>query len=258
MINKPNLIKGIPTLIVRALPVPYYYGRYAGQNIPSQAESIFKTYINYLSEALKQMSELLGNEHCTSLKTKVDQLAKVNPSEVEAEIVEITRNLSEICTQNKSKIKEGYEGENGLKKSFVELFRDVVDTTKVLIINNSDDTDWVEGLKTKLTKNCYYDVEISQTKAQNFSDLMVKSDVIVFASATPQTIHEEIKFLSTYRKPGLVLGSLQKDEKLDQQTMRNGSWLRSRGIDVLFKIFSPMRLFTTIDKINMRFLLQGK
>ncbi len=257
MINKPNLIKGIPTLIVRALPVPYYYGRYAQQDVPPNAHSIFKTYINYLSEALKQMSELIGDEHCTSLKTKVDQLIKVNPAEVETGIVEVTRNLSDICTQNKDKIKEGYEGENGLKQSFVELFRDVIDTTKILIINNSDDIDWVEGLKTKLTKNCYYDVEISQTKAQNFTDFIVKSDVVLFASATPQSIHEEIEIISTYHKPCLVLGGLKKDEKLDQQTIRNGSWLRSRGIDVLFKIFSPMRLFTTIDKINIRFLLQG-
>ena len=251
------MIKGIPSLIVRALPVPYYYGRYAGQDIPSQAESIYRTYIKYLLETLKQMSELLGNEQCATIKAKVEQLPKVNPSEVEAGIIEITSKLSEICTQNKSKIKEVYEGENGLKKSFAELFCDVIEKTKVLIINNSNDPEWVDGLQRKLIKNCYYDVEISQTNAQEFSDLMVKSDVVVFASATPQTIHEEIKFLDTYRKPGLVLGGLKKDEKFDQQTMRNGSWLRSRGNDVLFKIFSPMRLFTTIDKIHIRFLLQG-
>jgi hypothetical protein len=257
MINKPNLVKGIPSLIVRALPVPYYYGRYAQQDVPPKAQSIFNTYINYLSGTLKQMSEFIGDEDCKSLKIKVEQLKKSDPSQVEAEIIEITRKLSEICTKNKAQIKEVYEGESGLKKSFAELFCDVIEQTKVLIINNSDDPEWVDGLQKKLTKNCYYDVEVSNTTAQDFSDLMVKSDAVVFASAAPQSIHEEIEFLGTYNKPGLVLGSLHKDEKLDQQTMRNGSWLRSRGINVLFKIFSPIRLFTTIDKINMRFLWQG-
>jgi hypothetical protein len=257
MINKPNLVKGIPSLIVRALPVPYYYGRYAQQDVPPAAQSIFDTYIDYLSGTMKKMSELIGDEDCKSLKIKVEQLKKSDPSQVEAEIIEITRKLSEICTKNKARIKEVYDGENGLKKSFAELFCDVIEQTKVLIINNSDDPDWVAGLQKKLTKNCYYDVDVSKTTDQDFSDLMVKSDTVVFASATPQSIHEEIEFLGTYNKPGLVLGSLQKDEKLDQQTMRNGSWLRSRGVDVLFKIFSPIRLFTTIDKINMRFLWQG-
>ena len=257
MINKPNLVKGIPSLIVRALPVPYYYGRYAGPDVPPKAKTIFNTYVNYLSGTMKQMSELIGDEDCKSLIIQVEQLANSDPSQVEAKIVELTRKLSGICTKNKAQIKEAYEGESGLKKSFADLFCDVTEKTKVLIINNSDDPEWVDGLQKKLTKNCYYEVNVSNTKAQDFSDLMVKSDAVVFASATPQRIHEEIEFLGTYHKPGLVLGGLKKDEKQDQQTMRNGSWLRSRGIDVLFKIFSPIRLFTTIDKINMRFLLQG-
>ena len=46
---------------------------------------------------------------------------------------------------------------------------------------------------------------------------------------------------------------LKKDKKFDQQTLRNGAWLERKGHEVLYKIFTPLRLFTTVDKIYMKF-----
>ena len=96
----------------------------------------------------------------------------------------------------------------------------------------------------------------TKIEADKFSDEILENDFVVFASATPQTIHEDVNMLQTYHKPGLILGNLSQDSKLNQQTIRNGAWLRKSGYNVLFKIFSPLRLFTTIDKINIRYLLQ--
>jgi len=255
MINKPNLVKGIPTLIVRALPVPYYFSRYARDQVPAKAIALFNSYVRYLSQSLSQLSERIGDNRCASLKNRIDQLTRITPISVETEIIDVTSQLSEICTQNKDKIKQAYESDDGLKNSLAQLFGEMIDKTKILLINNSDNPEWVAGLALKLTNSCNYAVEICANKAPNFSDAIVNCELAIFASATPQSIHEEIELLHTYQKPGLVLGGLQKDEKLDQQTIRNGSWLRKRGVDVLFKIFSPIRLFTTIDKIYMKFLL---
>ena len=158
MINKPNLVKGIPPLIVRALPVPYYFGRYVRCRVPAKAEAIFNSYVSYLSQCLSQMSEIINDERCASLKTKIDQLTQLEPAKVEDEIIDITSQLSAFCTENREKIKDVYESDNGLKNSLTELFDKVIKKIKVLLINNSDNAEWVEGLQSKLTNNCYYDV----------------------------------------------------------------------------------------------------
>lgn len=257
MIRKPNVVKGIPSLIVRSLPTLYYYGRYARAKIPAKAKIIFDSNIKYLSAALAKMAAVISDKNLDSLITDVNELSNTAPEKVEEKVYEITRKLSSTCVNNRDALKQAYEGEKGLKKQLTDLFCEIAEKTKVVLIDNNNQADWVDNLSKKLTANCYYDVNITKTTADDFSDIIVKSDFVVFASATPQSIHEDVEFLETYRKPGIVLGSMQKDEKLDQQTMRNGSWLKNRGYDVLYKIFSPMRLFTTIDKINIKFMLNG-
>ena len=124
------------------------------------------------------------------------------------------------------------------------------------LINNNNETEFVDKISSTLSSSCYYDVDKAKPGSEGFIDKIVNSDFVLFASATPQSIHEDVEYLETYRKPGLILAPIKKDEKLDQQTIRNGSWLKNRGYEVLYKIFSPMRLFTTIDKIMIRDFLQ--
>ena len=257
MIRKPSVVKGIPSLLVRALPILYYYGRFAEKNIPAEAKSIFNSYTKYLSEAIKKMNTVVADKDLDLLVAEVNQLLNLDYHKIETEVFEITKKLSQFCIKNSEIIKKEFEGKSGSKTSLVDLFARTIEKTKILLLNNDNNYDWVNSLSKKLISKCYYDVTITKISADDFSDNIVKSDFVVFASATPQSIHEDVEFLKTYQKPGLILGSLQKDEKLDQQTIRNGSWLKSRGYDVLYKIFSPMRLFTTVDKINIRFMLNG-
>lgn len=257
MIREPNIVKGIPALIVRVLPILYYYGRFAPEKVPLKPLSIYHNHVKYLKKSLKEMTNLVKDERLIQLQTEIDSLKKLTSDQIEAKVYDFTRSLSEICLTNSDALKHGMDGSDGLKKSLLDLFCDIIQKTKVLIIDNSDQPDWVENLGNKLAAICYYDVTKTRMGVEQFSDKLVNNDFVVFASATPQTIHEDVEILKTYKKPGLVLGSIQKDIKLDQQTIRNGSWLRNRGYDVLFKLFSPIRLFTTIDKIYIRYLLQS-
>jgi len=256
MIQKPNVVKGIPTMIIRALPTLYYFGRYADGKIPNQAKNIFDSYLKYLDKAIKELIKIIPDKNLDTLSAEILSFNEIKTSEIESAVFNITSKLSKICQDNSEDIKQNNVGPNGLKMKLEKLFCDIIPQTKVLLVDNNNQQEWVESLEKKLTKNCYYKINKSKYEAEQFSDQFVNNDFIVFTSAAPQSIHEDIELLKTYKKPGLVLGNIEKDGNLSQQTIRNGSWLKSRGFDVLFKIFSPLRLFTTIDKINIRFLLQ--
>ncbi len=256
MVRKPNIIKGIPAVIVRALPSIYYYGRYAGEKIPSAARTIFESHLNYLNQAIMKTAVIMRNPELEKLAAHVARFASLHPSRIEPAVYRLSGALSGIFSAQKDIVRATFDDDSETKNALIELFRTTVRRPGIAIIDNGNELEWVDKLATTLRSSCYYEANITRPLAENFSGTMVASDFILFASATPQRIHEDVELLKTYKKPGLILGQLKKDEKLDQQTIRNGAWLRSRGYDVLFKLFSPLRLFTTIDKINIRFLLQ--
>ncbi len=257
MIRKPSVVKGIPTLIVRALPTLYYYGRYADDNVSTEAKQIFDCYADYLAEAVKKMSQVIGNGTLKKMPDQILQLKNVESAKIEDHVFKLTQALSQICQDNKNVIQNEYKKQGGIKNELVELFCNRAQQTKILLVDNEQQAEWADGLVKRLSEDCYYLVDKTKTNVDNFSENIINNDFVVFASATPQSIHEDVEYLNTYQKPGLILGNLTKDKKLDQQTIRNGSWLKKRGYEVLYKIFSPLRLFTTIDKINVRYLLQG-
>jgi len=257
MVREPNVVRGIPTLMVRAMPTIFYYGRYAGQHISVHAKSYFQSYIQYLILSINKMASILDDQELAVVTTQIESLSKIVPVKIEENVYQISRNLSAIFSGKKDMVREHYDGENGVKKSLIDLFRSTAKRPKIAIVDTSNEFEWIANLSNKLTDSCYYDTVKTTAISENFSSDISASDFVLFASATPQRIHEDVECLKTYKKPGLILGQLKKDEKLDQQTIRNGSWLRSRGYDVLFKLFSPLRLFTSIDKINIRFLLQN-
>jgi len=256
MVRKPNIVRGIPNLLVRAMPTIYYYGRYAGHTISKQAKVYFESHVEYLNQALKKMAVALDDEELESATKNITSLSKIQTNQIEAEVNQISRNLSAIFSAKKDQVKKEYDGENGVKNELIELFRSTAKCPNLAVVDTSNEFEWVDKLASTLTDSCYYDIIKTRPMAESYTDDLLKSDFVLFASATPQRIHEDVENLKRFKKPSLILGQMKKDEKLDQQTMRNGSWLRSRGYDVLFKLFSPLRLFTSIDKINIRFLMQ--
>ncbi len=257
MVQKPNIVRGIPTLLVRATPTIFYYGRYASPKISDRAKLCFESYVNYLVQGIKNMASIMDDMELKMVSNKAENLTHIKPDQIETELFQISRNLSTIFTAKKDLVKDIYDGANGAKDALIKIFRSTVEAPKIAVVDTNNDLEWVDKLSSTLTVSCYYTTIKTRPIAENYIDDIVKSDFVLFASATPQRIHEDVDCLKIHKKPGLILGQLKKDEKLDQQTMRNGAWLRSRGYDVLFKLFSSLRLFTTIDKINIRYLLQS-
>lgn len=256
MVQKPNIVRGIPALLVRAMPTIFYYGRYAKQQISDQAKSCFESYVKFLAQGIKNMALLMNDKELDALAIKIENLSQIEPAQIEAELLKISRSLSAVFSAKKDQLKEKYDGDNGAKQSLKKLFRSTAKVPEIAVVDTNNELEWVEKLSGTLSDSCFYNIIKTRPMAESYTDDILKSDFVLFASATPQRIHEDIEVLKNFKKPGLILGQLKKDEKLDQQTMRNGAWLKSRGYDVLFKLFSSLRLFTTIDKINIRFLLQ--
>jgi len=256
MVQKPNIVRGIPMLLVRAMPTIFYYGRYAGQEVSTQAKSYFESHVEYLIQGINKLAAVLDDNDLQLVATQVEGLTKIQPIKIEDNVYQISRNLSAIFSASKDKVREEYEGKNGVKASLIELFCSTARRPKIAVVDTSNEFEWVDKLSNTLTDSCYYEAIKTRPLAESYTDAILQSDFVLFASATPQRIHEDVENLKTFNRPSLILGQLKKDEKLDQQTIRNGSWLRNRGYDVLFKLFSSLRLFTSIDKINIRFLLQ--
>ena len=256
MVQKPNIVKGIPTLIVRAMPTIFYYGRYAGQNISELAKDYFNSHVEYLVQATSKMTFILSDKEIKSTTNEIQKLFEIQPARIEDQVYKISRNLSTIFCAKKNVLKTQYDSENGVKTELTELFSLTAKSPRVAVVDTNNELEWVDKLATTLADNCYYDIIKTRPMAESYTDDILQCDFVLFASAAPQRIHEDVDILKNYKKPGLILGQLKKDEKLDQQTIRNGAWLKSRGYDVLFKLFSSLRLFTSIDKINIRYLLQ--
>ncbi|MDW7681435.1 MAG: hypothetical protein SCK70_12790 [bacterium] len=257
MIQKPNIVKGIPSMVVRALPTLYYFGRFASAKVPPKPQTVFQSHLNYLIRALQEMHELIADERFRQIQDDLRRIEDLSASQIEQKVEELTRQLSAVCSEHTDILKKGYDGKGNLKKRLTDIYCEIIDKTRILIFDNVGNQEWVQSLEKRLADNCLYQVASAATNTDQLSDRLVQNDFVIFASATPQTIHEDVDLLKTYKKPGLVLGSIYQDEKLDQQTIRNGAWLKSRGFEVLYKIFSPLRLYTTIDKIYIHHLLQS-
>jgi hypothetical protein len=256
MIERPNIIKGLPTALVRPLPTIYYYGRYGSTAVSDEAQVRYRQNVDYLSTTTGLIASLLHHQEVAGVTSDISTLQSVEPAKVEDMIYEITRRLSRFCLEHKDAFKALLDGETGLKKRWLRLYAEKVQPTTTLLVDNASEPDWVDRLASTLSNSCHYDVMTSRVGGGTFSEHILRCDFVIFASATPQSIHTDVEYLNAYKKPGLILAPIKKDKKLDQQTVRNGAWLKSRGFDLLYKTFSPLRLFTTIDKIFIRFLLQ--
>jgi len=104
---------------------------------------------------------------------------------------------------------------------------------------------------------CYYEADKASIHAYNYPEKLVKSDFIFYASTHPASIHSDIKSLKTYQKPGLAIAYIEKEGVADRQAIRHGAQLQKSGFPVLYKVFTPIRLFTSVDKLYMKYHLSN-
>ena len=253
-IRRPNLLKNIPLVFIRALPSMYYYSKFSNSNIPVNEKKLFTTNVDYLASAIKLLNQDLKDGEFVKLSDSITKLNSSHESEMLGHLEIITIKFSEMCTKKKTEISAATKN---IKPALVELYRNSVPKLGILVVDNNNESKRVETLLNTLQNYCYYDVESSIPGSPEFSKKVINSDFVIFASTHPPQINEDVKSLDTFHKPCMSLVHVNMDMEIDQQAVRHGAQLIRIGHSVLFKIFTPIRLFTSIEKMYMKYHLQN-
>jgi hypothetical protein len=251
-IRKPKLLKDVPLTLIRPLPTIYYANKFAIQEVPKNIKQLYDSNIEFLEQALKIISTVLKNVKFNKLADQALGL-KTTPSPAHLDkIQEFNINLAELCSATKADIRKQI---NEIKMQLTKAYPSLVNTIHVLVIDNSLGKQNIEKVKSALKNFCHYKVDDTQPNSSDILTKMINTDFVLFYSTFSPEIHQQVKSLETYHIPGLAVVQFEKDEILDKEAIRHGSQLMKIGFPVLFKMFTPIRLFTTIDKTHLSYHL---
>jgi hypothetical protein len=253
-IRKPTLLKDIPLLIIRGLSPVYYYCRYANDHAADPIKNIYLNHLAYIASTIQLLGEALQDKTLCELSGTVRMLENFTGEERLKKLEQITTQLSEISGSLKNDIEKFVRDK---KPELINAYREGVDSLRILLVDNNNEPDRVKKLDGILKNFCLFEVDSTHIRAHNYPEKLISSDFIFYSSTHPPTIHQTIKALKTYQKPGLALAYIDRDGVVDRQAIRHGAQLQKAGFPVLFKVFTPIRLFTSVDKLYMKFHLQN-
>ncbi len=252
-IRKPKLLKHMPMLIIRSLPAVYYYYRYINRQGPEQrARKLQQTNLLYLNALLKKIGQDLVNADFLNLSDEMKPFIGPHSRTEAADFTHYVERLSLYCEKNAANLRK-YTREN--RDVLRDLYRGMVKILSILILDNSGEPKHAGIIANNLQHFCHYNCETLSTDSPQMVDRVSASDFVLLGSTISTRIHEDVKILQSYKKPGLAITHLDKKSDKNTQAVRHGSQLHKTGFPVLFKLFSPLRLFTSIDKEYMRFHL---
>jgi len=251
-IKKPRLLKDIPTIFIRSLPVIYYFDKYAQTSIPENVDQLFKTNIDFISSVMNTTAVELEIETFKKIGSSFGLLKQNKPGQKSNQSQLAAEMLAEKCSEYKKEIHTFVRKE---KKSITELYASTVSKLNVLIIKVNDALFPIDKINSLLASFCYYNVDETYPDSGDLSDKMLRSDVVVFSSTYNPDIHNYVKSLNSYKKPGIILVPLSGKTEIDHMSLRHSNQLQKAGYQVIFKSFTPIRLFTSIDKEFMKYNL---
>lgn len=252
-IRKPKLLKDVPSILIRPLPSIYYYSNYANIDIPEESHNFFVANVNYLSMAIKKLGDKIKIKKFSDISNSVTLLSARTKDNLRDDLEKATIELAQLCTKHRTVLRHNMVH---FKTELNKLYKEIVPSLQILVVDSNGQSERVSKLTKMLSGFCLYDVDQTTFLAGDYPKKQIISDFVVFTSTSSPEIHDHVKSLQTYQKPGLAIVHLEKDTNVDKQSIRHGSQLLKIGFPVLFKIFTPIRLYTTIDKTYMRFHLK--
>jgi len=240
-IHKPRLLKDVPLMLIRALPAVYYFIKYKNNNIPQKVLQLFSANVEFLAGAINEIGSKLDNKTMLSTASLVKELAQ-DMNDAGAALNELTMALSAECTKNKNELRALMRD---VKPFLISLYKGKVPALKILLIDDGEEPEFIDKLSKTLQNFCFYNVEQISREGKNSAANIIASDFVIYTSISSPEIHGQVKSLDTYKMPGLAIASLTKDK---ESSIRHGAQLLKTGFPVLFKVFTPIRLFTSIEK----------
>ena len=250
--RKPGILRHIPVSFIRALPCIYYYNYYRNNNNNEKIKNLVDSNIDYLDEALVFISNRLDIQQFKDISRLIYRLKKDDPSQYGIHYRSAIEKLSCVCECHIDKIKEFTKSE---KNKLNEIYNNNILKLKILYLNISRNMDKHKKINSILKNNCNYDVESTIEDHSDFSDMVLNSDLVIFDSTYNSKIHQLMKNLTSYNKPGIALVPLVGNNEDDRISLRHGNQLRKQGYHIIYKSFTPIRLFTSIDREYLKYNL---
>ncbi len=240
-VRRPGMLKSIPLLYIRALPALYYYGKYCQDSDFPRGRILFQQNLDYLIKAIDLLAGHGMQSHVLQLQALVEEVAKSPGHKIGNAVEQLTIALSEFCTEHKETCHTFYQAN---KKVLIDIYRNSVTPLHVL----SGDQEPPTKLPHLLCDYCYYDVTQASSKSENYSDLISENDFIVLTDLASSEIHREIERIDAFHKPAMVVSMSDAKNSESKTTIRHAMQLIRTGFPVIFKILTPIRLFTTVEK----------
>ena len=249
-IRKPGLLRGIPLLFIRALPALYYYGKFSGKSVFPRGQKLYQQNLDYLTKAIALMNIQISGSKLSPVQNLLNDIKNISPEKIDDAIEQLTFALSGFCSENPDFCHRFYK-EN--KQQLINLYRESVTPLHIL----TSDAEPEEKLPHLLCDFCYYDVTRSSRHAEDYPDLLSENDFIVLTDLASSEIHREIERINAFHKPAMVVTMSDATTSENRTAIRHAMQLIRTGFPVIFKILTPIRLFTTIEKTFFKYHMQA-
>jgi hypothetical protein len=254
-IQKPKLLKDVPTSLIRALPTLYYTNKFSGDHITERVQELYDSNVVFLSQALEKIGNQLKNEEFTILANNALGLKGIPSPVLFQDTQDFSEKLADLCTVKREDLRKNIRE---IKSMLTSLYPSLVNTINVLLIDNSYGKQDMTKVAGTLKNLCHYHIDQTEPTSSDFSTKLLASDFALFYCISSPDIHRHVHSLTNYHVPGLAMMQIDKDIAINQEAIRHGSQLMKLGFCVLYKMFTPLRLFTTIDKTYLHYNLVEK
>jgi hypothetical protein len=188
------------------------------------------------------------------LAKEIDSLGVSPSSENIDKVQSFSISLAELCSDNRTALREQTRM---IKTALMEIYSSLVNTIHILVVDNSRGKEDIDKVSSILKSFCQYKVHHVHPESQEYVKSVIESDFILLYSTSSPEIHQQVKSLNTYHLPGIAMVQFPKNTEPDKEAIRHGAQLIKIGFPVLFKMFTPIRMFTTIDKTYIHYHLKG-
>jgi hypothetical protein len=251
-VRKPKMLKDVPLLLIRPLPSLYYFSQFAGGDIPDTISELVSANIRFIQSAQTTLGESIGVNEFSILAEQFHEFCAIPQEQRKKKIEQLTRQLAELSTEHKTEIRAAMRE---LKTDLSVKYQKTVPTFSVLFVQYNGEETGPNKIIELLENFCFYQTQIIDRSDPSYSEKMIDTDFVIFNSTHPVLIHNDVISLSNFGKPGLAVVEVRKDKQPDSQSIRHAMQLLRSGFQVLFKVFTPIRLFTSIDREYVRYHL---
>jgi hypothetical protein len=249
-IRKPALLKPIPLMWLRALPAMYYFGKYIDIDDHPRCRALFSESISYLSTVLTEFKKNQKYENISALIDRLHGISDIPQQDILAGVERFTQELSHICSVHTKQIQTHYKAN---KQKMIKQYQSSVTPLKVLVCGIPSD----HKVHHILDTFCQYNLSFSDVHSRDYATLLAETDIVLLGDTSDTTILSVVDQMHAFNLPAVILLIFKKWESDDYLRSRHARQLIRMGIPVIYKIITPIRLFTTIDKSYMKYHLAG-